>query len=358
MNEEGKRSKNWIGLGEENKKLSISLLIPCHNEERTIKKTIESCLDQTRPADQVIVVNDGSTDRSLEIIESFGERVISINIVKCTGNKSYAQEYGLMFVTGDVFIATDADTLMDRKFIERIEADFQDEKVSAVCGYVKSLEYNWLTACRQIDYSISQGIHKLAQGIMGFVVVIPGCAAAFRTDVFRGYVTFDHDTLTEDLDFTYKLHEQGFRVAFDNKAVVYTQDPAELKSYVNQVKRWYRGNWQNLRKHYRIFGRAIPAMELSLAFIEGLIFPASLLIMLSISVIYFLRIVEFYLVAAYVVGLYAAIVSRRWRLMLYPPFYVAMMFVNSWVFISEFIKEYTNKNRKLIWFSPARREIV
>src|SRR3989344_6745127 len=150
----------------------ITILIPCHNEEKGIKQCIESCIAQTRRADQIIVVDDASSDRSVAIMEEFSDKIEIKRLSKNTGNKSYVQEYGLQFVTGDIFITTDADTILDEKFIELIEKDFLDPKVVAVGGYIKSRKYNWLTAVREIDYVIGQNIHKKAQGLIDFMHVV------------------------------------------------------------------------------------------------------------------------------------------------------------------------------------------
>jgi biofilm PGA synthesis N-glycosyltransferase PgaC len=112
--------------------MKISILIPAHNEERSIRATVQSCLEQTRPADQILVVNDGSTDKTGEILASFGDKIEVITIPVATGNKSYAQEYGLKFVTGEVFIATDGDTILDPRFVENIEPHFENTRDSLV----------------------------------------------------------------------------------------------------------------------------------------------------------------------------------------------------------------------------------
>jgi len=192
--------------------MKISILIPCHNEEQSIRQCVLSCLNQTRRPDEIILVDDGSTDNSLGQILDLSDRVKIYTIPYATGNKSYAQEFGLHFVTGDVFVATDGDTILDKDFLRQIEADFADQTIAAVSGYVKSLKNNWLTACREIDYVIGQNFHKIAQSNLNFLFVIPGCAGAFRTEIFKKYIKFDHDTLTEDLDFTYKLHDSYFKI--------------------------------------------------------------------------------------------------------------------------------------------------
>jgi cellulose synthase/poly-beta-1,6-N-acetylglucosamine synthase-like glycosyltransferase len=339
--------------------MKISVLIPCHNEEQSIQPCIESCLKQTRPPDEIVVVDDGSTDRSAEILEKFGDHIKVITIPHATGNKSYAQEIGLRHITGDIFIATDSDTILDAKFIEIIEHDFANNpNTAAVAGYVKSLKHNWLTACREIDYIITQNLHKRAQSIINFVGVVPGCAAAYNTQTFKKHITFDHDTLTEDLDFTYRFHELNLRVAFNRQAVVYTQDPADLKSYVRQMSRWYAGGWQNIIKHRRLFQKISSALELSLLYIEGLAFPLVLIVLLIFNVQYLLFYVLSYLALIYTIAVYAAIIRRRIDLLIYAPLYSLITLVNAVIFLREGFTRGVVGKQKLVWTHPKRRAIT
>ena len=167
--------------------LTISALIPCHNEEKTIEKCINSCLDQIHPFDEIVIVNDGSTDRTTKVLKKYknNPKIKIVKIPKCSKNKSYAQERGLKEISSDIFVTTDADTLLDINFVQEIIHKFEKEDVVAVVGYVQSLKHNWLTAYREIDYIICQDIHKNAQDIIGAVFIISGCASAFDTETFR-----------------------------------------------------------------------------------------------------------------------------------------------------------------------------
>ena len=137
--------------------MKISVLIPCHNEEKSIQTCVQSCLDQSRIPDEIVVVNDGSTDRSAEILAGFGDQIKVVTLEKATGNKSFAQEYGLRFVSGEIFITTDGDTVLDRDFVKIVEEDFtRNPQISAIAGYVRSRKYNWLTACRAFEYAIGR----------------------------------------------------------------------------------------------------------------------------------------------------------------------------------------------------------
>lgn len=337
--------------------MKISILIPCHNEGKSIRRCIESCLNQTRKADQIVVVNDCSTDDSLKILQEFGESILVVTPPKRLGNKSYAQEYGLKFIEGEIFVTTDGDTIFDEKFIEEIEKDFQDENVAAVGGYVKSIKKNWLTACRELDYVIGQDLHKLAQSELDFLFVIPGAAGAFRKKVFSEHISFDHDTLTEDLDFTYRLHLKNLRIKYNQQAIVHTQDPADLDSYVRQMRRWYSGGWQNLVKHHKIIGRPLNALELSLIYLEGFVFSLLVLTAPFINLKFSAFIVGGYLVYHILIGIYASLSRKRLDLLLYSPLAIILSFINAYVFIEQFVEEVILKKKKLSWVFAKRWEI-
>lgn len=334
------------------------MLIPCHNEDKSIRKCVESCLVQTRKPDEIIVVDDGSTDKSPEILEGFGDKIKVIRVPKNTGNKSYAQEIGLKHITGDIFICTDADTILDKEFVERIELNFEFQNPAAVCGYVKSLKYNWLTACREIDYVITQNLHKLAQSYINFLLVIPGCAAGFKTDVFKKNISFDHDTVTEDLDFTYKLNEKDLKIKFDKKAVVYTQDPTDIRSYIRQMRRWYGGGWQNLLKHFRVMHKPAGALELTLIYVEGVASSFLFLVLPLVNIKIFGFVLLNYFLIGVGLSIFAAVKSRRIDLVFYSPLYVFTGIINAFVFIREFFFVLVFRRKKLVWFRATRRELI
>jgi cellulose synthase/poly-beta-1,6-N-acetylglucosamine synthase-like glycosyltransferase len=335
--------------------MKISLLVPCYNEEVALEKTIQSCLNQTRKFDELIFIDDSSKDRTPEILARYAGQITTRRTLQNTGNKSSAQEFGLQFVTGDIMVMTDGDTVLDPGFVKEIVADFADPDVFAVGGYVKSLKYNWLTRCRALDYTLGQNIHKLAQSYLGFILVIPGAAGAFRTNVFRQYLTFDHDTVAEDLDFTYKMHEGNYKILYNRKAVVYTQDPATLHSYINQMRRWYGGGWQNLLKHRSILlSRPIRTLELSLLYIEGLVFSILLFLVPLLNVYFVLAMILPALLVAFLFAVAAAAKERRADLLLTPIPYLFLMYVNSYVFIEQFVKVIILRKKNLTWFKPER----
>ncbi len=336
--------------------MKISILIPCHNEEKTIEATLRSCLQQSRPADEIIVVNDGSTDSTPLILRQFGSAIRVVDIPVATGNKSHAQEYGLQFITGDVFIATDGDSILDRDFVKYIEEDFRDNSnLTAVAGYVRSIKHNWLTACRAFEYAVGQNLHKLAQHYIGFLFVIPGAAGAFRTDTFFKYISFDHDTLTEDLDFTYRLHKHNLEIHYDRRAVVFTQDPANLHNYINQMRRWFGGGWQCLVKHHHLaLKHPTIALELALMYFEGIAFSILLFLLPLLSLRFYFAFLVSYFAFAQVFAVFAAYKERRPDLLLVPIPYLVLVYIHAYTFLEQMFREYFFRRNNLVWFKPER----
>jgi cellulose synthase/poly-beta-1,6-N-acetylglucosamine synthase-like glycosyltransferase len=339
--------------------MKVSILIPCRNEELTIAACIDSCIHQSVRPFEIIVVNDGSTDRTTAILAQYAKkyrRTIRIINNPGTGQKSYAQQLGLQEVRGEIVVCTDADSVLDRDFIKLIVRDFQNPEVAAVGGYVKSKKYNWLTASRAFDYAIGQNIYKLAQDHIGYILVIPGAAGAFRTSVLAKKIVFGHDTLTEDLDITYQLHKKGYKIVFDRDAIAYTQDPINLRSYIGQMRRWYGGGWQNLRKHFdkTLISHPGRTLELSLTYVEGLVYSLLLYIVPVIN----LRLTGLLLLIFFVVlalqSVYASWKEKRRDLLLVPFYYPIVMYINSAIFIEQFFRECILRTRNMQWHQPQR----
>ncbi len=336
--------------------MKISLLIPSYNEGKSLEACLLSAFTQTRKFDEIIVVNDGSTDSTREILTHYVSQydiLRPVHLKKNTGNKSKAQMKGFPLITGDIVIMTDGDTILDEQFVSKIEANFERDKsgtLAAVAGYVSSIRYNWITACREIDYIIGQNIFKKAQSIIGYIYVMPGCATAIRTSTLRE-LTCHHDTVTEDLDFTFQLHLKELKIAYDMEAIVYTQDPPNLLSYIRQMKRWYWGGWQNIRKYWSIMlSNPSAGFVLSSVFIDGVIYSAITLITPILYPEFFITyLLPTYFLGAFIFALYAGIQSKRYELILYFPYYVLIIFINAFIIGYEFWREIVFRRHDLLW---------
>ncbi|MHA1874650.1 MAG: glycosyltransferase [Candidatus Heimdallarchaeaceae archaeon] len=344
-------------LEKNHNKLKVSVLVPCYNEEKTIGKCISSILNQTIKPQEVIVVNDGSTDNSKKIISSFKD-IKLIDLEKNTGNKSKAIEKGLKHVTGDIIVFTDADSFLKKDFIEKSLPHFNDKTVGAVAGKVISIKKNWLTACRELEYIIAQEIHKKGQAILGAVMVVPGCSAVFRKNVLSKII-MDHDTITEDMDITFKIHKLGYKVNFEPSTGVYTNDPSDIRSYIKQLQRWYLGSFQNLRKHKDIIGKKkwLGKVEIPITVIEGLVFGifyllSPLLFILMPSAVIFTFVIDFAITSG--AALYGIVSLKRYDLVKVVPVMFFVRVFNVIVWLYSFLIEIILRKNIMIWYRVKR----
>ncbi|RLG42118.1 MAG: hypothetical protein DRO01_01695 [Thermoproteota archaeon] len=242
-----------MGRGDDPLHLSVTVVIPAYNEEEGVRTCLESVLRQTVAPDQVIVVDDGSTDGTPLILEEFRGRVEVVTLVENSGNKALALRAALPHIRGDVVIYTDADSELDPRAIELLLAHFLDPRVGAVSGIVVSRRHNILTSVRELQYIMGQEVYKRGMGVLGTVMVIPGCVGAVRRDLFDP----SPDTVTEDMDQTLTVMKAGHRVVYEPRAVALTSDPPNLHSYVRQSWRWFSGYFQNVRKHFSSLPRGM-----------------------------------------------------------------------------------------------------
>jgi len=340
--------------------MKITILIPAYNEEQTIKDSVLSCLHQTKKAHHIIVVDDWSTDKTGEILDSFWDTITVLHLSKNTWNKSIAQQVWLKQIKDKVFIATDADTILDINFVKEIEKSFRiDRKIVAVCGYVKSIKNNWLTACRELEYIIWQDLHKSAQSHVNSILILPWCCTAYKTKFFKKHITFDHDTIAEDLDFSYKInnYKKSRYINFNKHAIVYTQDPNTIYQYIHQLRRWAGWWWQNLRKHVPNVNKLPFIFEIAILYLEWIIYSIIIFILPFINLRLYLVLLLLFFIYSISLGIYGAITRKRIDLFFYSFFLIIPTTINSYIFLSEFYKQIIRNQKILIWFKPQRRKM-
>lgn len=229
----------------------VSVLIPCYNEETVIYKTIESVLNSNYESFEVIVVDDGSSDNSYELVRAqFGDDPRVKCFRKENGGKAFALNFGLQQAAGDIFIAIDADTLFDRDAIRLMVRYFSDPLVAAVSGNVKvGNRRKMLTQWQHSEYVTGFNLERRAYSELNCITVVPGAIGAWRKDLVLEQGGFQHDTLAEDTDMTLFLLEKGYRIEFEENAKAYTEAPETFRSLLKQRFRWTYGTLQCLWKH-------------------------------------------------------------------------------------------------------------
>lgn len=225
----------------------ITVIVPAHNEEAWIGHTVRSLFAQTRIPDEVIVVDDGSGDRTGEIAREVGARVIRPE--QRQGRKAAAVNVGLAQVRTDATLIVDADTLLDPEAIEHLMRSLE-QGYDATCGGVRPNDEGSLWARgRGLQYALARRFFKPIQRDLRATLVLSGCIAAYRTEALRAIGGLSDRTVGEDLDATWELYLRGGRIGFAPEALALTAEPATFGLYRSQIRRWASGLFQSVKVH-------------------------------------------------------------------------------------------------------------
>ena len=238
----------------------VTVLIPAYNEERVIERAVRRVLDSRDVHVDVIVVDDGSKDRTSAIVaDAFAgdDRVRLMTLAN--GGKARALNTALAGVTSDIVIALDADTQFEPTTIARLARWFGDPALGAVAGNAKvGNRVNLVTRWQALEYITAQNLERRALARLDAMTVVPGAVGAWRTETLRQVGGYPTDTLAEDQDLTIAIQRAGWRVHYDQYAVAWTEAPETLRALAKQRFRWAFGTLQCLWKHGRIIPNGRP----------------------------------------------------------------------------------------------------
>ena len=241
---------------EAQKSFSYTVIVPAHNEEKTIVKTLNSALALSAAKLQIIVAENGSSDNTLRIAREFAVENSDrqILVLECVARgKAAALNEALEQSTGEVIVVIDADTVIDANFCDEVEGFFANPDIVAVAGYVKvGNPKTLLSKLQSFEYMLSLALDRAAQAQLGIVTVVPGAAGAFRTSTLRAIGGWPTETLVEDTDLTINLHATGKRIVYAPKAISYTETPMTLSEVIKQRSRWMYGTIQVAEKHQSV----------------------------------------------------------------------------------------------------------
>ena len=230
---------------------SVTVLIPAHNEESVIVQTVTSVLLSDLNDIQVIVVDDGSTDRTLELLQShFGKNQAVQIIHQVNRGKAAALNNALSHAHTDIVVTIDADTEIEPDAIRTLLRHFSDPKVAAVAGNVKvGNRSRWLTRWQALEYITSQNMEKRAFDLLNCITVVPGALGAWRRKAIEDGGGITADTVAEDADLTIGIRRLGWRITYDEDSIAWTEAPETPAALIRQRFRWTFGTLQSFWKH-------------------------------------------------------------------------------------------------------------
>ncbi len=238
----------------------VAVLIPAYNEETVIVRTIRSVLNSDYTNLHVIVIDDGSSDRTAQVARQAYAAEIADGRVqvlsKPNAGKAAALNYALDRLTEEVYIGIDADTVIAVDAISKLVPHFEDPMIGAMAGNAKvGNRVNLWTRWQALEYITSQNFERRALDLFHVVTVVPGAIGAWRTAPVKAAGGYPLNTVAEDADLTMNLIEQGFKVDYEDRSLAFTEAPIDAKGLMRQRFRWSFGTLQAVWKHRAAFIR-------------------------------------------------------------------------------------------------------
>lgn len=242
---------------------SITFLVPCWNEEKTVGITVQSILDSNYPKEKIkiIIIDDGSRDNTYEIAKTFESESVKV-LKKENGGKHTALNLALEYVDTDLTAIIDADSMLDKNACREAVKYFRDKEVKglASCMQIRDVNTVWQRA-QAVEYMLSTFWRKSYSAIDA-IQVMPGPFSVFRTSIFAEIGNYHKAHNAEDFEMTLRLHKNHMKIVNAHKAYVYTVGPATFKGLLRQRVRWMHGFLENaydyrfmfFRKKYGNFG--------------------------------------------------------------------------------------------------------
>ncbi|MFG2408655.1 bifunctional polysaccharide deacetylase/glycosyltransferase family 2 protein [Streptomyces brevispora] len=228
----------------------VTVLVPAYNERECIANTVHSLVASDYPV-EVIVIDDGSTDGTADIVEAM--RLPNVRVVRQrNAGKPAALNNGIAHARHDIIVMMDGDTVFEPATVRELVQPFADPRVGAVAGNAKvGNRDSMIGAWQHIEYVMGFNLDRRMYDMLRCMPTIPGAVGAFRRDALDRIGGMSEDTLAEDTDVTMALHRDGWRVVYAENARAWTEAPESVQQLWSQRYRWSYGTMQAIWKHRR-----------------------------------------------------------------------------------------------------------
>ncbi|MCK4647551.1 glycosyltransferase family 2 protein [Candidatus Pacearchaeota archaeon] len=233
---------------------SVSVLVPAWNEEETIEETIKTIFDVDYPLKEIIIINDGSTDRTKEIVQKLQKKYSRLKLInKENTGKGDSLNVGIEKAEGKLIAVIDADSYPAKDSFKKLVGFFENEKVGAVtCAIIPRNAEKFSEKLQCIEYCVIAFTRKLL-GYVDAIYVVPGPLAIYRTSALKEIGGFDAKNITEDIEIIWHLTQAGYERRMCLSTHVTTTVPNKFKKWYFQRRRWNIGGLQCISKYKKYF---------------------------------------------------------------------------------------------------------
>ena len=253
----------------------VSVLVPAYNEEVGIEQAVRSLVASDYPELEVVVVDDGSTDRTAEIVRGLALPGVRL-VQQRNGGKAAALRTGTVAASHDVLVMLDGDTVFEPLTIRHLVQPLRDPRVGAVSGNVKvGNRRGLLGRWQHMEYVTGFNLDRRLLDLWHCITCVPGAAGAFRREAVEAAGGLSSDTLAEDTDVTMGILRAGYRVVHEERATAWTEAPSSWNDLWKQRYRWAYGTLQVVWKHKRalVEGRPLGMLALPMLLLSQVVLP-------------------------------------------------------------------------------------
>ena len=238
---------------------STTIIVPCWNEEKTVSKTVDSLLSMRYPKDrlEVFIIDDGSTDRTWEVVQKFSKNPQVKLFRKENGGKHTAVNIGIENSESELIGCLDADSFVDKDSLHEIASAFNEDAqmMAATPMLVVHEPKTVLQKMQKTEYHTGAFLRRMLSPLDA-ITVTPGPFSIFRREVFEKIGLYKKAHNTEDMEFALRMQSHHMRIRNIHTAQVYTTAPGTLYTLYRQRLRWAYGVMKNtLDYRFMIFRR-------------------------------------------------------------------------------------------------------
>ncbi|MFF9041532.1 bifunctional polysaccharide deacetylase/glycosyltransferase family 2 protein [Streptomyces sp. NPDC014892] len=227
----------------------VTVLVPAYNEEAGIESTLRSLLASTHPHLQIVVIDDGSTDRTAAVAEGIGDPRVTV-LRRPHSGKAAALNHGLAWAMHDIVVMVDADTVFEPDAVYQLIQPLANPAVGAVSGNTKvGNRRRMLARWQHLEYVFGFNLDRRMLDVLECMPTVPGAISAFRRKALIDVGGVSEDTLAEDTDLTMALWRAGWRAVYEESAIAWTEVPVSPRHLWRQRYRWCYGTLQAVCKH-------------------------------------------------------------------------------------------------------------
>ena len=227
----------------------VSVLVPAYNEIVGIEQALRSLSASTHPEVEIVVVDDGSTDGTGELVEALALPGVRL-VRQPNGGKAVALQTAARVASHDILVMLDGDTVFEPDTISKLVQPLRDPRVGAVSGNTKVGNRSGLLGRWQhLEYVSGFNLDRRLLDLMRCITTVPGAAGAFRRQAYDAAGGMSTDTLAEDTDLTMAILRAGYEVVHEERARAWTEAPSSVGDLWKQRYRWGYGTLQSVWKH-------------------------------------------------------------------------------------------------------------